>query len=323
MKKIIFFPFCYFLFDCLLLKKKKSSETNFYTNCVKYQRIFPPWFDPLTNTWTHLRLDRSHQPFVPPVHSVWQALARDSNEEVWRPLEVSGGSECGKSLAKLLQRLKGNKANSQGEGLKWIVKGTKSDKDTYILLTFLGGVKVFSMKSCLTLSRRTVIITFVISLLLYYYQWTTKLVTFQLSDFCSFILKSTFLMTLFIDLFIYFCKNTDESTTELNQLGQSDSPSPPGDSYSAGSYGAPWRPPSCACWWASGSPPTIPCGSGAHSRKRGRDGVRPNWTLPNRSLKLNSHLVLVFLIVRLLPQLPVEVQAAVQHGDRSLDAGGD
>lgn len=85
------------------------------------------------------------------------------------------------------------------------------------------------------------------------------------------------------------CKNqsfTDESMTLLSWTSWADvdSPSPPGDSCPAGKCGVPLRPPGCACWWVSGSPPTIPCGSGAHPGKRGKDGVRPSWTVLNRSV---------------------------------------
>lgn len=85
------------------------------------------------------------------------------------------------------------------------------------------------------------------------------------------------------------CKNqsfTTESKTLLSwtSLANGDLLNPPGDSSPAGKCGAPLRPPGCACWWASGSPPTVPCGFGAHPGKKGRDVKRPSWTLLNRSV---------------------------------------
>lgn len=67
---------------------------------------------PALETRTDLHLDGSHESFVPPVHPVRQVLARDASKGIWRPLEVSGGSERGQSLPDLLQRLEGNETRS-------------------------------------------------------------------------------------------------------------------------------------------------------------------------------------------------------------------
>lgn len=109
LKKYIF---CFVLFVCCLFENKNlwySSETNRNKRLCERSEDVSSTLDSLINAWTHLILDTSHESFVPPVHSVWQALARISNKEVWRPLEVSGGSECGQSLADLVRGLKGNK----------------------------------------------------------------------------------------------------------------------------------------------------------------------------------------------------------------------
>lgn len=111
--KNIYFVSC-FLFVCLkkkplILFRNKPKQARVRKRLCQRSEDVSSTVDPLINAWTHLILDTSHESFVPPVHSVWQALARISNKEVWLPLEVSGGSECGQSLADLVQGLKGNK----------------------------------------------------------------------------------------------------------------------------------------------------------------------------------------------------------------------
>lgn len=139
----------------------KSPSILFRNKLCKSSDDISSIVDPLINASTHLHLDASHTSFVPPVHSAWQVLARNSFKGVWRPLEVIGGSECGQSLANLFKRLKGKKQTAREKVWNdlWKKQNQKESHTKKSLVMFI-------------VSHRR-----------------TKVVPFQWSNFCVFIFK--------------------------------------------------------------------------------------------------------------------------------------